>query len=362
MSPRPPKSRPGQRRGPSGRGDRTPRAGGRASTQGRDGRRLDRDGRRPDRDLPRPDRDGRRADRNERSQRLTVGRSRPPRDEQAELPLGRRSVAPTSREPASDTPARREGSRFVYGVNPVLEAIRAHADEIDGIWVAEGQVPQRAAAEIFSRASKARIRVAQVPRERLTTLAEGGVHQGVVAEMRAFKYAELEDIIEAANDSGRPALVVVLDGIQDPQNLGAIVRSAHALGAHGVVIGRDRAAGVTGAAVKASAGALEHCQLARVVNISRALEELKGHGLWVAAADPKGEQPLWSARLDGPIALVVGAEGTGIREGVREHCDFRLNVPMAGNLASLNASVSAAVLLYEVNRQRSIQPAPAIKS
>lgn len=248
---------------------------------------------------------------------------------------------------------RERQERYVYGINPVLEALRARVDEVERLFVAEGQVGAKAAAEILSRARDSGIRVERVTRERLGSLADGGVHQGVVAELRGFQYAELRDILDAAEASGRPALVVVLDGIQDPHNLGAIIRSAHALGAHGVVIGKDRAVPITGVVAKASAGAVEHCPIARVVNISRTLEELKEAGLWTAAADPESREPLWGARLDGPLALVVGAEGAGVREGVLKHCDFRLGIPMAGQVGSLNASVSAAILLYEVARQRS---------
>ncbi|KFE62048.1 23S rRNA (guanosine(2251)-2'-O)-methyltransferase RlmB [Hyalangium minutum] len=244
--------------------------------------------------------------------------------------------------------------RHVYGVNPVIEAMRVRADEVDRLYITEGQLGSKAAAEILSRARDAGIRVERVPRERLASLAEGGVHQGVVAELRGFQYAELPDLLEAAEASGRPPLIVVLDGVQDPHNLGAIIRSAHALGAHGVVIGKDRAVPVTGLVAKASAGAVEHCPIARVVNISRALEELKEAGVWVAAADVDSQEPLWKARLDGPLAIVVGAEGAGVREGVLKHCDFRLRIPMAGQVGSLNASVSAAILLYEVARQRGV--------
>jgi 23S rRNA (guanosine2251-2'-O)-methyltransferase len=256
---------------------------------------------------------------------------------------------------------RERSERHVYGVNPVLEALRAHPDEVERLFITEGQLGAKAAAELLSRAREAGLRVERVPRERLTTLADGGVHQGVVAELRGFRYVELHDILEAAEASGRPALVVVLDGIQDPHNLGAIIRSAHALGAHGVVMGKDRAVPVTGVVAKASAGAVEHCPVARVVNISRALEELKEAGLWTAAADPESKEPLWGARLDGPLALIVGAEGAGVREGVLKHCDFRLGIPMAGQVGSLNASVSAAILLYEVARQRGVGPQGARK-
>lgn len=245
-----------------------------------------------------------------------------------------------------------EASRFVYGVNPVLAALRARPDEVERLFLVEGQLGARAAGELLSRAREFGIRVEKVTRERLGTLAEGGVHQGVVVELRGFKYAELDDLLEAAKALGQPPLVVVLDGIQDPHNLGAIIRSADALGAHGVVIAKDRAVQVTGTVAKASAGAVEHSRIARVVNISRALEELKEAGLWVAAADVDAKEPMWSARLDGPLALVVGAEGAGVRDGVLKHCDFRLRIPMAGQVGSLNASVSAGILLYEVARQR----------
>lgn len=249
--------------------------------------------------------------------------------------------------PASAAPP----GRFVFGVNPVLEVLRARPGEVEGLYVADG-LGRSAAAEIFTRAREANVRVHRVPRERLAAFAEGGVHQGVVAEVRSFQYAELEDLIARAKASDRPPLLVALDGIQDPHNLGAIIRSAHALGAHGVVIPKDRAAAITGAVAKASAGAVEHCPVARVTNLSRALEELKEQGFWVAVADPEGDLPLPDARLDGALVAVVGAEGQGVRRGVLEHCDLRLRIPMAGQVGSLNASVSAAILLYEIARQR----------
>ncbi len=245
-----------------------------------------------------------------------------------------------------------EPQNLIYGVNPVLEILRARPEQAEVLYVADGMVPRAQAAEILSRARDAGIKTQKLPRERLQQMADGGVHQGVVLEVKGFEYAELQDLLDAAKASGRPALIVVLDGVQDPQNLGAIIRSAHALGAHGVVIARDRSAQVTGTAVKASAGAAAYTKVARVTNVSRALEELKEAGVWVAAADPEGDQALHQAKLDGPLALVVGAEGPGIRRGVLEHCDFRLRIPMEGQVASLNASVSAALLLYEVARQR----------
>jgi len=264
-------------------------------------------------------------------------------------PPARRSQ---DRAPAPKSPSGQ--GRYVYGANPVLEALRARPEQVEHLYFAEGMVSARASAEILSRARDAGVRVEKVVRERLSALADGGVHQGVVAELREYDYAELPDVLEHAQASGEPPLVVVLDGIQDPQNLGAIIRSAHALGAHGVVIPKDRAAQMTGAVAKASAGAVEHTRIARVTNLSRALEELKEAGLWTVAADPEGTEELWKARLDGPLAVVVGAEGPGVREGVLKHCDFRVRIPMSGEVASLNASVSAAVLIYEVARQRAL--------
>jgi 23S rRNA (guanosine2251-2'-O)-methyltransferase len=241
-------------------------------------------------------------------------------------------------------------SRLVYGLRPVLEALTAHPGDVERVYVAEDD--RARLGEVLSRARHAGAKVEKVPRDRLHRLAEGGVHQGVVAELREFDYAELEDLLEVARRRQQPPLVVVLDGIQDPHNLGAIVRSANALGAHGVVIAKDRSAQVTGAVAKAAAGATEHTRIARVTNLSRALEELKEAGLWVAAADPDSDQLPWDARLDGPLALVVGAEGKGVRENVLKHSDLKVRIPMSGQLASLNASVSAAVLLYEIARQR----------
>ncbi|MGO9065203.1 MAG: 23S rRNA (guanosine(2251)-2'-O)-methyltransferase RlmB [Myxococcaceae bacterium] len=270
--------------------------------------------------------------------------------------MARHRAAPLARERRGPPPReqRRAGAaeRVVYGIHPVLEALRAHSSEVERLLVVDGALPSHHASAVVARAEAAGVPVERVPRERIAELAEGGVHQGVVAELKAYAYAELEELLAVARKANQPPLLVVLDGIQDPHNLGAIVRSAYAFGAHGVVLGRDRAAGVTAAVAKASAGAVEHLRVARVTNLSRALEELKESGLWVAAADPAGDSPLWGAPLDGPLALVVGAEGEGVRPGVLGHSDFRLRIPLAPGLGSLNASVAAALFLYEVARQR----------
>jgi 23S rRNA (guanosine2251-2'-O)-methyltransferase len=167
-----------------------------------------------------------------------------------------------------------------------------------------------------------------------------------------FAYAELEDVLAAAKESGRPPLLVVLDGIEDPHNLGAIIRSAHALGAHGVVIPKDRAAGVTPTVAKAAAGALERCPVARVTNVAQAIEALKEAGVWSVALAMDGEAPLGRVDLRGPTALVMGSEGEGLRPLVRRTCDHSARIPMLGELDSLSVSASAAIALYEVARQR----------
>ncbi|MFN0062998.1 MAG: 23S rRNA (guanosine(2251)-2'-O)-methyltransferase RlmB [Myxococcaceae bacterium] len=248
-------------------------------------------------------------------------------------------------------PSDAASERFVFGVNPVREALRGRSPRVERVFIQEGLPPRGVLGDIAKLAGAAGVRVERIAKERLVRLADGGAHQGVVAEVQPFRYAELENILDQAK-AQPPGLVVVCDGLQDPHNLGAVIRSAHAMGAHGVVIPKDRSVGLTGAVAKASAGALMHTPVAQVVNLSRTLETLKSEGFWVAAADAGGESHLWDARLDGPMALVIGAEGDGIRPGVLAHCDLKLTVPMAGKVGSLNASASAAILLYEVLRQR----------
>lgn len=242
-------------------------------------------------------------------------------------------------------------STVIFGVNPVLEVLRASPDTVERLIIADGALNQRVAGELMERARDHKIKVDRADRERLARLSEGGVHQGVIAEVRDFEYIGLTELIAKAKKTKHP-LVVLLDGIQDPHNLGAIIRSAHAFGATGVVIMKDRAVGVTAVAVKASAGATAHCEVARVTNLSRAIDALKEAGFWTVAAEPDAKELAWQAKLTGPLAVIVGAEGAGVRKGVLEHADFKVRIPMAGQVASLNASVSAGVMLYEIARQR----------
>ena len=242
--------------------------------------------------------------------------------------------------------------RYVYGVNPVSEAIRSRAGEIERLYVVEGSATSRPAAELLGRARSLGIEVEQVGRDRVAAMTQGGVHQGLVAQLRGFEYAELEDLLAQAGKTDRPLLLVVLDGVQDPQNLGAVIRSSYALGAHGVVIPKDRSAQVTAAAAKASAGATELCPVAQVVNLSRSIEAIKKAGAWIIAADPTSKDSLWKAKLSGPLAVVIGGEASGIRPGVLKHCDLRLSIPMVGRIGSLNASVATAIILSEIDRCR----------
>jgi 23S rRNA (guanosine2251-2'-O)-methyltransferase len=194
--------------------------------------------------------------------------------------------------------------------------------------------------------------VRAAPRQKLDRLAGTDRHQGVVAVVADFRYAEVDDLLAAAAASGVPPLLVVLDGVEDPHNLGAIIRSAHALGAHGVVIPKDRAVGVTPAAAKASAGAVERCLVARVTNVAKTLEDLKKAGVWSVALAADGPRPLSELDLRGATALVLGSEGEGLRPLVRKTCDLSASIPMTGEIDSLSVSASAAVALYEAARQR----------
>lgn len=239
---------------------------------------------------------------------------------------------------------------LLYGVHPTLEAFKAGLP-IEAIYLAAGLDPARA-ADFERLARDRRVPVERVDRSRLDKLTRGGVHQGVALRLRETRSWDLEDLVTLAQEAGPKGLILALDGIEDPHNLGALVRSAFALGAQGVVIPKDRAASLSPAAIKASAGAAAHLPVATVTNLVRALERLKEAGLWVVGADLSGDRRPEEVDLHGPIVLVIGAEGQGIRRLAREACDFRVRIPMTGPLASLNASVSGAILLYEVARQR----------
>lgn len=204
---------------------------------------------------------------------------------------------------------------------------------------------------IASKARLQKIVVQEVERAKLDELSETGHHQGVIALCPAVPYVEITDILAIAEERGEPPFIIVLDGVTDPHNLGAVMRTAEAAGAHGIIIPKRRAVGLTATVAKISAGAIAHLATARVSNISRALEELKEAGLWIACADV-GAPSLFDADMKGPIALVLGAEGEGVSRLVRENADFAVGIPMPGKIGSLNVSVAAGVLIYEVVRAR----------
>lgn len=240
---------------------------------------------------------------------------------------------------------------IIYGINPVAEALRA--GRASAVRIAERPNPRL--QQLLALADEQGVRVRRVPADVLDREARGGVHQGVVADVEDVKDYSLGDLVSGA--AGVP-LLVVLDGIEDPHNLGAILRTADAAGVDGVVLQSRRAAALGGAAAKASAGAVSHIRIAEVVNIARALEELKELGVWTVGLAGEAITPYGSIDFTVPTALVVGAEGTGLRRLVREKCDFLAHIPMRGQVSSLNVSVAAGVALFEAVRQRGPQ-APA---
>jgi 23S rRNA (guanosine2251-2'-O)-methyltransferase len=239
---------------------------------------------------------------------------------------------------------------YLIGKNPVLEALRS-GRSINKIWIAEGSL-KGPMNQVMTMAKEAKLQVQLVPKKKLDQISEGESHQGVVAFVAAFEYAEVEDILAKANEKGEPPYVLILDEIEDPHNLGSILRTADAVGAHGVIIPKRRAVGLTSTVAKSSAGALEYVPVARVTNIVRTMEELKEKGIWMVGTDASGDQDFRQGRYDMPIGLVIGSEGKGMSRLVRETCDFVVKLPMKGSVTSLNASVAAALLMFEIYRQR----------
>lgn len=244
--------------------------------------------------------------------------------------------------------------RWIAGVNPVLEALE-RGQEIDRLFLARSGA---GATHRVRNAARARgVRIETVSKEELSKRFGSDRHQGVLAAVEPGEalVVEVDDLVERAQDAGEPPLIVVLDEVQDPHNLGAILRSCHALGAHGVVLPKNRSAQVTAAVIKASAGAALHVPVARATNVKHALSRLQELGVWSAAAVMDGE-PADTARLDGPIALVVGSEDRGVKPTVAKACDHQVRIPQVGAFDSLNASVAAGILLYEIQRQRRAIP------
>ena len=235
------------------------------------------------------------------------------------------------------------------GRNAILEAFRS-GKTVDKLYVQKG-CQDGPVQTILREAKKQDTIVKFVPKERLDQMSETKSHQGVIAQAAAYNYAEVEDILSRAREKGEDPFLILLDGIEDPHNFGAILRTANVAGAHGVIIPKQRSAGLTGVVAKTSAGAVNYTPVAKVTNLSRTIEELKEQGLWFVCADMGGTS-MYELSLTGPIGLVIGNEGSGVSRLVRESCDLCAGIPVRGEIESLNASVAAGVLAYEIVRQR----------
>ncbi len=245
----------------------------------------------------------------------------------------------------------------VFGRNSVRELLECGRD-IEKIYIQSGD-REGSIGQLIGMARERRINIIEADRQKLDQLSANGRHQGIVAIAAERNYSTVDEILAFAEERNEPPLVVICDGIEDPHNLGAIIRSAECLGAHGVIIPKRRAVGLTSTVGKASAGALEHMRVARVTNLGATVDGLKERGLWIYAAD-MGEEPYYGTDLTGPVALVMGNEGSGVSRLIKEKCDFTLSIPLKGSINSMNVSCAAAVLLAECERQRSVKGAISI--
>ena len=257
-----------------------------------------------------------------------------------------RRVPDKRREMKAELP---DDSSRIEGRNAVREALRA-GSTIDRLYVQEG-LSDSSVSAIIKEAQNRNIQLRFVKKDRLDEMSETGAHQGVIAQISAYEYGTVEDMLAAAQEKGEAPFLILLDGIEDPHNLGAILRTANLAGAHGVIIPKDRAVGLTAVAAKTSAGAVSYTPVARVTNLTRTIRELKEKGIWFVCADMDGEV-MYRQNLTGPIGLVIGHEGDGVSRLVREACDFVTKIPMQGDIDSLNASVAAGILAFEIVRQR----------
>lgn len=257
-----------------------------------------------------------------------------------------RRVPDKRREMKAELP---DDSSRIEGRNAVREALRA-GSTIDRLYVQEG-LSDSSVSAIIKEAQNRNIQLRFVKKDRLDEMSETGAHQGVIAQISAYEYGTVEDMLAAAQEKGEAPFLILLDGIEDPHNLGAILRTANLAGAHGVIIPKDRAVGLTAVAAKTSAGAVSYTPVARVTNLTRTIRELKEKGIWFVCADMDGEV-MYRQNLTGPIGLVIGNEGDGVSRLVRDACDFVTKIPMQGDIDSLNASVAAGILAFEIVRQR----------
>lgn len=240
-------------------------------------------------------------------------------------------------------------SELIGGKNPVVEALRS-GRELNKIWIAEG-LNKKSIGEILSLAKQSGIIVQAVPKQKLDGMLDVN-HQGIIASVAAYAYAELDDLFAIARNRSEDPFFLILDELEDPHNLGSILRTADATGAHGIIIPKRRSVGLTGVVAKASTGAIEHIPVVRVNNLSQTVEELKKAGVWIAGTDAKGSQDYRAMDATLPLAIVIGSEGKGMSRILKEKCDFLYHLPMVGQVTSLNASVAASLLMYEVLRKR----------
>lgn len=239
---------------------------------------------------------------------------------------------------------------YIIGRNPVLELLKT-GDRIDKLYIQKGEL-QGSINKIIGKAKAEKIVVQYVDKNKLTSMANGAAHQGVVALVTGYDYSTIEEILDLAKEKKEDPFLIILDGIEDTYNLGAIIRTAECAGAHGVIIPKRRSAQVNQTVYKTSAGAVEHMKISQVSNIANTIEALKKQGVWIYGADAMGDGEYYKNSLTGPIGLVIGSEGKGISRLIKEKCDVLVNIPMVGKISSLNASVAASILIYEVLRQR----------
>lgn len=240
--------------------------------------------------------------------------------------------------------------QYIVGRNPVLEILKTDK-EVEKIYVLKGEL-KGSINKILGIAGDKKIPIQHVNKSKLDSLSNGNIHQGVVASVSAYEYVDIETILEKAKSQEEDPFILILDEIEDPHNLGAIIRTAECAGVHGVIIPKRRSASINQSVYKSSAGAVEHMLVSKVTNISNTIEDLKEKGLWIYGGDMSGENYYYKTPLDGPIGLVIGSEGKGISRLVKEKCDVLMKIPMVGKISSLNASNAASILIYEILKQR----------
>ena len=253
------------------------------------------------------------------------------------------------KEEKNDSGIKEVNNNRLEGRNSILEAIKA-GRTIDKVFIQDG-IRDGSISQIISKLKGTGASVSFVKKQRLDSMSETGHHQGIIAQTSSYEYSDIEDIFALAKKRHEPPFIIILDEIEDPHNLGAIIRTANICGAHGVIIPKHRATGLTATVVRASAGAVNFTPVVKVTNISNTIEELKGRGLWFACADMGGEV-MYNCNLTGAIGLVIGNEGSGVSRLVKEKCDYIVSIPMMGDIESLNASVATGILAYEIVRQR----------